>query len=143
MFVILRNSKTIIKYALIQLVGLVLLVAALIVLGRFIHIPTWVIITVLALWVVKDVVLFPKVWRAYASDDNSPVRELIGSEAIVTHSLDPVGYVKVKGELWKAEIKYPSHPALRGDTTRVVDVRGMTLIVERCDSRERRRTPGQ
>jgi len=100
------------------------------------------VVAVLALWIVKDIVLFPRVWKAYAFADNRPVKELLDLEATVAYSLDPVGYVRARGELWRAEIKDPRRPAKRGDRVRVVDVRGMTLVVERCGNGPAHRPPG-
>lgn len=125
------DSRVILKYALIHLAELVIVVCALILARRFFSISTWLMLTIVALWILKDVVLFFKVWRAYAFEDNRPTRKLVGLEATVIHSLDPLGYVRVGGELWKAEIRDHGHPARRGEKARVVDVRGMTLIVER------------
>jgi membrane protein implicated in regulation of membrane protease activity len=128
-----RNRKVILKYAAIQLAQLVVLVGVLMLIWYFTGVPTWILITVIALWILKDIALFPKVWKAYAVDDNSPTRQLIGLEATVIYGLDPVGFVRVQGELWKAELRNPRHPAKKGDRTRVVDVKGMTLIVEGCN----------
>lgn len=132
----------ILKYALIHSAELVALVLALIVLRNLAGIPTWMLVAVLALWIIKDIVLFHRVWKAYAFSDNRPVKELLDLEATVAYSLDPVGYVRARGELWRAEVKDPRRPAKRGDCVRVVDVRGMTLIVERCDSGPAHRLPG-
>ena len=104
---------------------------ALIVIRQFISISMWIVVAILVLWILKDIVLFPKVWRAYVFDDNSPMRKLIGLEAIVMDSLDPVGHVRARGELWKAEITNPRNPAERGDRTRVIGTKEMMLIVER------------
>jgi membrane protein implicated in regulation of membrane protease activity len=136
----LLNSKVILKYTLLHLVELGLLIVVLAVVRYFINVPIWLIITILALWILKDIVLFRKVWRAYAMDDNHPMRRLVGLEATVVDGLDPVGYVRVQGELWKAEIKDPGNPARRGDRTRVVDIKGMTLIVEMYSDREPQRS---
>jgi membrane protein implicated in regulation of membrane protease activity len=132
----LLNLKVILKYTLLNLAELGLIVVALILVGHFIDIPTWLTITVLALWILKDVAIFPKVWMAYAFDEHRPMKQLIGLEATVMDSLNPVGYVKVNGELWKAEIRDPRHPARKGDRTRVVDIKGMILIVERSPDRQ-------
>lgn len=59
------------------------------------------------------------------------MNEFIGLEATVTDRLDPVGYVRVHGEIWKAEVGNHRQPAKRGERMRVVDSSGMTLIVER------------
>jgi len=132
----LLNSKVILKYTLVHLAELGLLVVALIAARQVIGISTWLVITILALWVIKDVVLFRKVWRAYAWADNAPMQKLIGMEATVLDGLDPVGYVRVRGELWKAEVIDPRYPAERGEKTRVVDVKGMLLIVESRSDRQ-------
>ena len=127
------NVKVILKYASLHLAELALLSVALLVINDFINIPTWLTVTILALWILKDIVLFTKVWRAYAFDDNNPMMKLIGLEATVIFSLDPVGYVRARGELWKAEVRNPLYPAKKGDRTTVIDIKGMTLIVERCN----------
>jgi len=129
----LLNSKVILKYALLHLAELALLIGALIVLESFLDIATWLIISIIVLWIAKDVIMFTKVWRSYAFPDNDPMRQLIGLEAIAIMSLNPVGYVRARGELWKAEVRNPLYPAEKGDRTRVIDVKGTTLIVERCN----------
>jgi membrane-bound ClpP family serine protease len=129
----LLNSKVILKYILIHLAEIAALVLVLLMIRYFVYVSTWIIVVIIVLWVIKDIALFPKVWRAYAFDDNSPMRKLIGSEAIVVDSVNPAGHVRVRGELWKAEVRDRRYPAERGDRTRVVDIQGMTLIVERWD----------
>lgn len=130
-----RKSKAIIKYTIIHMVELVIAVFAMIFLSNLIGVSNWPTIIVIALLITKDLVVFPKVWIAYDVDDSTPMSKLIGLEATVMDSLDPVGYVRVVGELWKAEIKDPRSPAKRGDRARVIDTKGMTLIVERCNDR--------
>ena len=127
----LLKAKVILKYAVLQLAQIAVVVGVLILVRHFISIPVWLIITIPAVWILKDIALFPKVWRAYAFDDNGPIRQLVGLEATVVLSLNPVGYVRVRGELWKAELRNANHAAERGERTRVVDTRGTTLIVER------------
>jgi membrane protein implicated in regulation of membrane protease activity len=126
----LLSSKVILKYALIHSAELALVIGALIVVRPFVGIPTWLTIAAPVVWILKDIALFPKVWRAYASDDNDPMRQFIGLEATVMDRLDPVGYVRVRGELWKAEMRDHRDSAIRGDRTEVVDTKGMTLTVE-------------
>lgn len=91
---------------------------------------------IIAIWIAKDIALFPKVWKAYDSNNPSPMEQFIGMNGIVMDNLNPVGYVKVKGELWKAEIIDSSFPLKKGDEIKVSDVKGMTLIVERIISND-------
>jgi len=44
--------------------------------------------TILVLWILKDIALFPKVRRAYAVDDNRPVKQLMGCERRAVESRD-------------------------------------------------------
>jgi membrane protein implicated in regulation of membrane protease activity len=127
------SLKVIFKYSVVHLTELALLVIGLVVISSFITIPTWLTSTIIVVWIIKDIVLFTKVWRAYAFSDNNPMLKLIGLEATVIVSLDPVGYVRARGELWRAEIRNPLYPVKKGDRTRVIEIKGMTLIVERCN----------
>ena len=129
------DKKVIVKYTVLHVAELVVVVLALVLARNYLAVPTWLMITVPAVWLLKDLALFPMVWRAYAVGDNRPVKDLMGLEATVIAGLDPVGYVRVRGELWRAEIRDPRFPTKRGDTAIVVDIKGMTLIVERGAAR--------
>jgi len=129
----LPDAKAIIKYALLHVIELGAVVLALVLVRHYFALPSWLMATILVLWILKDIALFPKVRRAYAVDDNRPVKQLMGLEATVTTGLDPVGYVRVRGELWRAEISDPRFPAKKGEKTKVVDAKGMTLVVEKSE----------
>ena len=128
------GRKVIIKYILLQIPELILLVIALIICSKFINIQTWLVITIIIIWIVKDIILFPKTWRSYDTTSKTPLEKLIGMNGIVMDSLNPVGYVRVKGELWKAETTDPEFPAKKGDEITVIDVKGMQLIVKVVDN---------
>lgn len=53
---------------------------------------------------------------------------LVGQEAEVVAPCRPTGQVRIGGELWEARC---DAGADTGDTVRVVEVRGLTLLVER------------
>jgi len=133
-----RDSRTILKYVAIQLAQLVVIVGALLVVRGFVHVPAWVIVAVLGVWILKDIILYPWLWRAYAYPDTDPLSELVGMEATAMETLNPEGFVRVHGELWKARLapttpggspgKRPVLP--RGERATVVGVRSSTLLVE-------------
>ena len=54
---------------------------------------------------------------------------LIGTEGEVLAPCRPVGQVRISGELWEARC---DQGADRGETVRVVGLRGLTLLVERA-----------
>jgi membrane-bound serine protease (ClpP class) len=65
---------------------------------------------------------FSKRWRVRAGAET-----LIGARAVVTTDLDPEGQVRLQGELWQAR---SDAGARAGDRVRVVERRGLTLVVE-------------
>jgi membrane-bound serine protease (ClpP class) len=97
---------------------------------QFINIPTWVILSIIALWCIKDVLLFPSVWRAYDISTQRNVQPIVGMKGIVKQQLDPSGYVKVRGELWQAELVVGKTPVKRGEKIEVKGIRGLTLLVK-------------
>jgi membrane-bound serine protease (ClpP class) len=56
--------------------------------------------------------------------------ELLGEVDRVVQELNPEGMIKIRGELWKAESKTGERIGV-GEKVRVVEVRGLTLIVVR------------
>jgi membrane protein implicated in regulation of membrane protease activity len=58
------------------------------------------------------------------------IEALVGERAVVTAACRPEGMVRVAGELWRAECR---SGADEGDVVCVRTVRGLTLVVERCD----------
>ena len=127
------NKKILIKYILLEIPDLAILLILLSVLSKFFNISTCLMITIIFIWIAKDIILFPKVWKAYDSNNPSPIEQLIGMEGIVMHPPNPVGYIKVKGELWKAEIRNHKYPVSKGDEIKVCAVKGTTLIIEKVN----------
>lgn len=52
---------------------------------------------------------------------------LVGETAAVARACRPLGYVRLRGELWQARCEQGADP---GDRVRVVAVDGLTLLVE-------------
>jgi membrane protein implicated in regulation of membrane protease activity len=127
-------KRAIIKYVLLHIAELILLIIALAVFNKFIKVPIWLMVVIISVWIAKDIALFQKVWKAYDSNHPSQMELLIGMDGIVMDQLDSVGYVKVKGELWKAEITDPRFPVKKGDKIKVNGVKGMKLTVERSNN---------
>ncbi|ASJ04939.1 NfeD family protein [Thermococcus barossii] len=72
--------------------------------------------------------------RAHRKKPEAGMEELVGEVGKVVEDLDPEGVVKLHGELWKAESKDGKRIPV-GEKVRVVEVKGLTLIVERIDER--------
>ena len=120
------------KYLLLQAPGLVLAAVVLIGLHRWAGLPGWAVYALLLVLLLKDLVLFPFVRRAYDFETSSPVGagRLVGARGTSTEPLEPHGYVRVAGELWRAEASSGTPAIPQGSLVRVREVRGLTLIVE-------------
>lgn len=121
------------KYLALQVPGWVLLGLGLALLHDWGTVSTPVAIGAWVLWVAKDLALYPLVRHAYG---NAPSRyvgadPLFGARGVAEDELAPEGFVRVRGERWRAELADPSAaPVPSGAPVRVTDVRGLTLRVE-------------
>jgi membrane protein implicated in regulation of membrane protease activity len=123
------SSRILVRYWLLQLPALALLVLILIFAQRWVDLPSWIFWGALAIWVVKDAVLYPFVWRAYDWDHAADTNAMLGGRGTAKERLAPSGYVQVRGELWKAELAEGSQPVEEGEPILVQEIRGLTLIV--------------
>lgn len=95
-------------------------------------VPVWMAAGVLIGWVIKDYALYPVLRSAYEVDDRRPIEYLIGAEGIAVEPLEPTGYIRVRGELWRATRQgstNPVEPVERGHVVEVTAVEGTTLVV--------------
>jgi membrane protein implicated in regulation of membrane protease activity len=124
------SARVVVRYALLQVPFTLLLVLGLIMVRRWMDLPVWFICGVIVLWVLKDVALFPLLWRAYDPDSPGPTSSMEGKPGMAVEYLNPSGYVEVRGELWKAEVTGGRHPIRPGTRIRVCGIRGLTLLVQ-------------
>ncbi len=122
-------TRILLRYALLQLPGLVLLVLILVFVQRWVDLPAWVFWGSTAIWVVKDAILFPFVRRAYDWDRPQGANSMVGARGIAKERLAPSGYIQVRGELWRAELMEGSPPLEKGVGVRVEGACGLRLVV--------------
>ena len=123
------TGRVVLRYTVLQVPGTALLVALLIVVQRWVDLPIWFTWGLVALWVAKDVVLFPFLWRAYDWDRSGDGNSMVGLRGRAIDRLDPSGYVKVRGELWLAEVIEKERAIEREEGVRVQRMKGLTLLV--------------
>jgi membrane protein implicated in regulation of membrane protease activity len=99
-----------------------------------VDLPLWAAALILALFIVKDLVLFPAMRVTFSRSAHSPWP--IGERGQATKPLEPSGYVRVNGELWRAEAQPPGARIPARQHVVVRSARGLTLLVE-----EDRRAP--
>lgn len=122
--------STPVKYLLFQLPGWVLAAAILAVLRYWAGIPGWTSAVLFILWVAKDLAMYPLLRTAYESGVKTGADRLIGARGIAHGELSPRGYVRVRGELWQAEVKPNDDSLAPGSPVKVLAAEGMTLIVK-------------
>jgi membrane-bound ClpP family serine protease len=86
-----------------------------------------------AAWVVKDLVLYPSMRRFYRGE---PAAErIVGEAGVALTSLEPAGWVRVRGEIWQARTEDGEEPIGEGQALRVRAIHGMLLVVGRDAAR--------
>ena len=125
-----RPNQTFIKYLILQIPGWLFLGMFLLVFRSRLGLPGWALGGLVGAWVLKDLLLYPVLRRAYEGDTRMGAERLVGSEGHVVKPLRPVGYIRVRGELWRAETRGSDRPIPKASRVRVVGARGLTLKVE-------------
>lgn len=119
------------KYGLLHLPGLIFLSGVLWLLCDAGFVSREASLTFVALWLAKDVLMYPILRRAYGSAPSElvGVEQLIGQWGVAQDSLAPSGYVQVGGERWRAECARPGARVAAHSRVRVCGIRGLTLLV--------------
>jgi membrane protein implicated in regulation of membrane protease activity len=99
----------------------------LVLLNQLIHVPAWIVWTVISIWIIVNLALFPFVYRAY--EKSVPVA-IPGSKGIAVDRLSPSGHVRLNGELWRAQVIEDDSAIEKGEVVTVQSMRGLTLIVQ-------------
>jgi len=81
-----------------------------------------------SLWIIKDIVMFAFIWRAYEWKGSKDVHPLIGIQGTLVERLSPSAYIRVHGELWHAEATKGAVDI--GENVKVKGILGFTLLVQ-------------
>ncbi len=130
------SSRIIVRYTLLQLPALALLLMALVLVQRWIEIADWIFWGSIMVWIAKDVILFFFTWRAYDTTAARPGRSMVDARGITQNRIAPSGFIHVRGELWKAEVWGGGRPIEIGERVKVINIKGLTLIVQPEDEQE-------
>jgi membrane protein implicated in regulation of membrane protease activity len=129
------KRRIVLKYALFQIPDILILILILLVLRWWMDLPLWLYGCIVSLWIIKDFLTFPLVWRAYDTSHPGDVKSLIGIEGVAEEKLDPSGYIRVHGELWQAEVMENKAPIEKGEMVMVEAAYGLTLLVQPTQKR--------
>jgi membrane protein implicated in regulation of membrane protease activity len=127
------SALVLLKYGLLQVPDLAILIIGIHYLQKWFPLSSWAIAIICLLWIAKDVILYPLVWRAY--DWRSlPGDGLIGERGVAKCDLSPIGYVHVRGELWRAQLKDEGSTIQTGQPIKISAREGLILTVEPLES---------
>jgi membrane-bound ClpP family serine protease len=127
------SFKILIRYTLLQLPAIALVIGLLIFIRRWVDIPSWLHWGIIIVWVAKDIILFPFVWRAYDWNQKESGHAMLGMHGVALEPLDPLGYILVRGERWRAQPKEKGIRIEKGQRVEVLRIKDLTLYVQPVD----------
>ena len=90
--------------------------------------PQWLSVLCYIVWVLKDLLLYPLLRVAYVPGKTGP-EALVGTRGIAQGDLAPEGYVRVRGELWRAITHSQDQVISSGATVEILQTEGMKVRV--------------
>ena len=119
-----------IRYILLNIPALAAVILILIIIQHWVVLPAWLFWSIIGFWIIKDIVLFPVVWRAYDWKRPGRSQAMVGEHGVARDRLAPSGYVQVRGELWRAEKIGGGPPIEAGQPVQIIKMEGLTLFVQ-------------
>jgi membrane-bound ClpP family serine protease len=124
------NARLIIAIVSSLIDEVIIIAVVLWILPRFdIHIPLWGLVLLIIGFVIYAVGTFVIGSRILRKKPLSGFTNMTGIEGYVTTPLAPEGFVKIKGELWKAMAE--NGTIMAGTNIIVISQKGLELIVRR------------
>jgi membrane protein implicated in regulation of membrane protease activity len=117
------------RYLLYQIPGWLLASIILTALWRADALPVSYALLIFGAYVVKDIVLYPFLRRSYETDSRKGAELLVGQRGVAAEALAPEGYIRVRGELWRASVRPESDTIPEGSPVRIEEVSGSLLLV--------------
>ncbi len=126
------------RYLLFQLPGWIIAIVVFALVRHWNLLAEWLALLGLAAWVIKDLALYPFVRLAYETRTPTGAQILLGAKGVVEQELSPEGYVRVRGELWRAVARPEEETISSGTPVEIVDVDRMTILVRPVPESNRR-----
>jgi membrane protein implicated in regulation of membrane protease activity len=121
--------SVLLRYVLLQIPGILLVSVAVIVLWRNDLIGTSTAAAALALWVLKDMALYPLYRSALRPPPPTGIDALVGQVATAHTEIAESGLVGVRGELWQARAE-SGRRICSGARVEITAARGMRVTVK-------------
>jgi membrane protein implicated in regulation of membrane protease activity len=117
------------RYLLFQIPGWLIAAAVLLGLSHWKLLPPWLGIVCFFAWVLKDLMLYPLLHRAYQTNVKTGLQALVGARGFAHDDLSPKGFVRVQGELWNARALPADQMIVAGTEVEIVSAERMTVFV--------------
>jgi membrane protein implicated in regulation of membrane protease activity len=117
------------KYLLLQIPGCVIAGVILAGLWKLQWITGPVALLGFTLWVLSELLLYPFVKQAYENNAETGSAALVGARGVAQGELNPQGYIRVRGELWRAVAVSAHQKVSSGSQVEIVKAEGMQLLV--------------
>jgi membrane protein implicated in regulation of membrane protease activity len=114
------------RYVLFQIPELIITLLILLIVRHFFDLSFWIILLILSASILKDIIMFPFVWKSYLVQDPQDHANIKGQICIATEDFEGQGMVRLNGELWKAR---SSNPVQKDDRLIVKKIDGLQLFV--------------
>jgi membrane protein implicated in regulation of membrane protease activity len=124
------SRAALVRYAAFQLPGWALAAALSFAAWEWFGVPGWAAALALGLWAAKDVAMARFVAHAYEGHARGGPHDLVGKRGVAETELAPEGTVRIGAERWRAACAPGVAPVAAGEAVRVVEVEGLTAIVE-------------
>ncbi len=122
-----------IKYLLFQIPGWIIAAAVLTALVHWEFLTKGIAVLCFFGWLLKDLLLYRFFRRAYEPGVTGSAR-LVGSKGIAEGDLTPKGYIRVRGELWRAVASPADHVLRSGTEVEIIGAERMEVFVRALDS---------
>jgi membrane protein implicated in regulation of membrane protease activity len=122
-----------IKYLLFQIPGWIIAATVLTALVHWEFLTKGIAVLCFFGWLLKDLLLYPFFRRAYEPGVTGSAR-LVGSKGIAEGDLTPKGYIRVRGELWRAVASPADHVLRSGTEVEIIGAERMEVFVRALDS---------
>lgn len=124
------KNRPLIRYALLQIPHAALIGLLLFLLVAMEWMDPMPAIALWSLWIIKDMALYPLTRKAYEIDAKTGLEALCGASGIATEEIGPTGFIRIKGEIWKATLHPDSKQSVKkGEEVLVVDCKERLLRV--------------
>ena len=91
-------------------------------------IPKWLAVVCFLGWLLKDLLLYPFFRPAYEPGITGSAR-LVGARGVAEGDLTPNGYIRVRGELWRAVVTPTDGVVRSGTEVEIVSAERMEVYV--------------